>query len=522
MKQLLLTTLLALTCASAGAQSLSWSLDPRGVAIAADAAENVYTVDGDVNPAGDITLTKTAPNGVRLFAVKYDNTDATRHEVPSWVDVDSTGGAYVSGTSRSGFSNPVNAHALLMRFSAKGSLRWRVVLGSDFDGGSSFKVVRDAADNAYVLGVGPTPDGARMRIHKVTPEGVASLLWHDPAGIGLPTNFKWGLDGKLVVAARSITGLLGGAARVGLDGLTLDLITQVPAFSAVDAAADAQGNLYIVSTDPALGQGRLQRVSASPGGAWLRNDPIRMIRVDATPDGGVVVGGTPAAGFGTAFARYTADGTQLWANRDADGPLFNLLGHGQMRLDTASNAYLAASTLGQMAVTRVNADGSTGWTLQVPFGNGVALAFGATSNAVYLVGGQTARIDQGGFPPPPLAPDLVTTLSQTVAGSRFGPNVTLNTVVRNLGNAPASNVSLEQAQSGSVVLVSADSNQGSCVLAQPLRCSFGTLAPGASVTVTQRLRAPTARGFNTAATAATSTPETLTSNNTATLMTVLR
>ena len=33
---------------------------------------------------------------------------------------------------------------------------------------------------------------------------------------------------------------------------------------------------------------------------------------------------------------------------------------------------------------------------------GVALAFGATSNAVYVTGGQTARIDQGGSPPPPV------------------------------------------------------------------------------------------------------------------------
>jgi len=522
MKRLLLPSLLALACASACAQTLTWSVEPRGAAIAADAAENVYTVDGEVNPAGDITLTKTAPNGVRLFAVKYDNTDATRHEVPTGVDIDSTGGAYVSGTSRSGFSNPVNANALLMRFAANGALRWRVVLGSEFDGGSSFRVLRDAADNAYVLGTGPTPAGVRLRIHKVTPEGVASLLWVDPVGIGGPNNFKWGADGTLVLAARSITGLLGGAARVGLDGLTLKLIAQVPALSAVDAASDAQGNLYIASIDPALGQGRLQQLSASPGGNWLRNDPMHMIRVDAAPGGGVVVGGTPPAGFGTAFARYAADGTQLWANRDADGPLFNLLGHGQMRLDPAGNAYLAASTLGQMAVTRVNADGSTGWTLQVPFGNGVALAFGATTKAVYVVGGQTARIDQGGSPPLPQTPDLVPALSHAVIGSRAGRNVTLTTLVRNLGNAPAANVTLVLAQSGTVVLVSARSGQGSCVLAQPLRCSLGSIAPGASVTVTQQLRAPAARAFNTTATVATSTPEALTTNNTATLTTTMR
>lgn len=522
MKPLLLPSLLALASAGACAQTLTWSVEPRGAAIAADAAENVFTVDGEASPAGDITLTKTSANGVRLFAVKYDNTDATRQELPSWVETDSTGGAYVSGTSRSGFSNPVNANALLMRFAANGTLRWRVVLGSDFDGGSSFKLLRDAADNAYVLGLGPTPAGVRMRIHKVTPEGVATLLWYDPMGIGSPSNFKWGLDGKLVVAARSVTGLLGGAARIDTNGTTLALSTQVPAASSVDAAADAQGNLYIASTDPTLNQGRLQRLSADFGGAWLRNDVMGMVRVDAAPGGGVVVGGTPtAAGFGAAFARYAADGTQLWANRDADGPLINLLGHAQMRLDAAGNAYLAGSTLGQMALVRVNADGSSGWALQVPFGNGVALAFGAVSSAVYLIGGQTARIDQGGSPPSVLAPDLVPTLTQR-AVARPGGNVTLTTLVRNLGNTAAAEVTLVQAQTPRVVLVSASSGQGSCNLTRPMRCTLGTVAPGASVTVTQVLRATNVQSFTTTATVATTTPETLTTNNTTTLTTTLR
>lgn len=523
MKPLLIPTLLALAGAGAAAQTLTWSVEPRGVAIAADAAENVFTADGDANPAGDITLSKTTPHGVRLFTVKHDNLDSTRHELPSWVETDSTGGAYVSGNSRSGFSNPVNANALLMRFAANGALRWRVVLGSDFDGGSSFKVLRDASDNAYVLGIGPTPSGLRMRIHKVTPGGVASLLWHDSTGIGRPSNFKWGLDGKLVVAARSVTGQLGGAARIGLNGLTLTLSTQVPALSAVDAAADAQGNLYIASIDPSLNQGRLQRLSADFGGSWLHHDAMGMVRVEAAPAGGVVVGGTPgAAGFGTAFARYAADGTQLWANRDADGLLINLLGHAQMRLDAAGNAYLAGGTLGQMAVARVNADGSSGWALQVPFGSGIGLAFGTGTNAVYLVGGQTARIDQGGSPPPAHLPDLVPTLKQRPATAHPNADITLTTSVRNLGGGRAASVSLTQALAGPVTLVSVASSRGSCTPALPLVCSLGNLASGASATVTLVVRQPTVGSFTTTATVTTTTAEALGTNNTATLTTAVQ
>ena len=41
--------------------------------------------------------------------IPYDNTDVTRHEVATWVETDNLGNIVVSGTIKSGFSNPVNA-----------------------------------------------------------------------------------------------------------------------------------------------------------------------------------------------------------------------------------------------------------------------------------------------------------------------------------------------------------------------------------------------------------------------------
>jgi uncharacterized repeat protein (TIGR01451 family) len=525
MKTSTCVAVLAFTGAATGAlaQTLTWSVPPRGVAIAADAAENVFSVDWDYNPAGDITLTKTAPNGVTLFSVRYDNTDASRHEVATWVDTDSSGGAFVSGTIRSGYSNPVNANALLMRFAADGRLLWRRVLGSDFDGGSTVKVLRDAADNAYVLGVGPTPSGVRSRIHKVGPDGTVLWMWHDFAGIGAPVNLKWGANGNLVVSARAVTGLLGGAAQVDRNGQGLVLLTGLPAYAGLDATTDASGAMITVSLDPATNQGRL--VSYGPFGlpAWVRSDPVNMSRVEVAPDGGIVVSGTPSSGsFGVAFLKYASDGTPLWANRDADGPANAFLAHGQMRLDAAGNGYLAAGNMSQMSVTRVNADGSTGWSTLAPFGYGVALAFGAHSQAVYVVGGQTARIDQGGSPPPASNPDLVATLSDSPDPARVNTNITLTTTVRNAGNASAAAVSLLQSTSPSVSLLSTATTQGSCAATQPLRCSFGTMAAGSSVTVTQVVRSRSAGTLTTTSTATTTTSESLTTNNTATATTVVR
>ncbi len=523
MQRILFVTTLALAAAAASAQTLTWSVEPRGVAIAADAAENVFTADWEAAPAGDILLTKTAPNGVRLFTVRHDNTDATRHEQATWLETDSAGGVYVSGNVRAGsVSNPVIANGLLMRFAPDGRLLWRVLLGPDSQGVSTFKVLRDAADNAYVLGTGPTPDGQRTRIQKVSPAGVVSLLWYDALGIGAPANFKWGRNGDLVVATRNLTGQLGGAARVGLDGLPHIVATQVPALGAVDAAVDAEGNLFVASTDPSLGQGRLVRFGAAFG-TWLRNDAAAFERVEAAPDGGVVVGASPNTGTpGVAFLKYGAEGTLLWANRDADGPGNAFLSHGQMRLDEAGNAYLAASDLSQMAVTRGNADGSFGWAVKAPFGGGVALAFGAATQAVYVVGGQTARIDQGGAPPPPQNPDLVLVLADAPDPARPGAEITLTATLRNAGNAPAAGVVLTQNPVGQVTLVSATTTQGSCTLARPLVCNLGTLAAGASVTVRQVVRTRTVGTLTTNASATTTTPEPVTANNSATTTTTVR
>jgi len=517
--------LLALAAAAAGAaaQTLTWSVPPRGVAIAADAAENVFTVDWEYSPAGDITLTKTAPNGVTLFSVRHDNTDPARHEVATWVDTDSTGGAYVSGTIRSGYSSPVNANAVLMRFAADGRLLWRRVLGTDFDGGSTVKVLRDAADNAYVLGIGPTPAGMRSRIHKVAPDGTVSWMWFDFAGIGSPVNLKWGANGNLVVATRAVTGLSGGAAQVDVNGQSVTLLTGIPAYAGLDATADASGAMIVASLDPATNQGRLVKYGPFGVPAWVRNDPVNMARVEVAPDGGIVVAGTPGAGsFGVAFLKYGPDGAQLWANRDADGPANAFLAHGQMRLDAAGNGYLAASNMSQMSVTRVNADGSTGWSVAAPFGYGVALAFGTQSQAVYVVGGQTARIDQGGAPPPPSHPDLVATLTDAPDPARTNSPITLTTTVRNLGSADASGVTLLQSTSPSVTVTATTTTQGSCGTVQPLRCSLGPIAAGASVTVTQTVRSRSAGTLTTTATVATSAVEPITANNKAVATTTVR
>jgi hypothetical protein len=64
-------------------------------------------------------------------------------------------------------------------FGADGTLRWRLVLGTDFDGGSTVKVLRDDADNAYVQANLNTPIFAKQPPERIGKTGHMECLYCD-------------------------------------------------------------------------------------------------------------------------------------------------------------------------------------------------------------------------------------------------------------------------------------------------------------------------------------------------------
>ncbi len=180
----------------------------------------------------------------------------------------------------------------------------------------------------------------------------------------------------------------------------------MPSLTAGDSAGDAFGNTYLVHggyTFPNPGS-IIKKLDHTGRVLWERTHPMAAFRVEVGNDHRAVISGFPNSGTpGAAFIKLDEDGSLLWANLDADGPLA-LLSHAQMRLDSDNNAYLAAGTLSEMAVCKVNADGTSGWTQTIPFGNALSIALGNTDASVYVVGGTTARLAQGGIltlPSPP-------------------------------------------------------------------------------------------------------------------------
>jgi hypothetical protein len=251
----------------------TWFNDPGGVALAVDASDNVFTARWDYNPAGDIYVAKRTSAGALLWEVRYDNTDNTSHEVATWVGTDRGGNVLVSGTIRSGYSNPVNANSLLMKFAPDGRLLWRRVYDAAFDGSSTRKLLVDANDNAYVLGIGMTPSGQRTTIRKFAPDGTTLWSWFDLAGVGAPLNFKFTPDGAIVVSGRGVTGSYNGYAKVSLNGTAIWTLAGFYSISVGDVAGDAAGNSYLINGNPSAVGSLLRKVGPSATTLWNAPTP---------------------------------------------------------------------------------------------------------------------------------------------------------------------------------------------------------------------------------------------------------
>jgi hypothetical protein len=311
------------------------------------------------------------------------------------VATDQVGNAIVTGTVMSGFSNPVNANALVMKFAPDGQFLWRVEYETDFDGSSTRKCVVDKANNIYVIGLGVGPNGMVTKVKKFAPDGTTVWNWFDAAGIGAPINLKFTPDSNLVVSARAQIGSLNGYAKLDRDGNTVWSLPGVASFTVGDAAGDADGNTSCVHGTPASGGGSpIKKLSPTGSLIWENTYPITAYRVEVGSDGAPVVSGFPLIGSGgAAFLKADANGTQLWSNPDADGPN-NFLLHAQMLLDDQNNAYLCAGTLFAMGICKVNSDGSGAWYITAGSGNSQGFALGS-DNKVYVTGGSTLRLGQG-------------------------------------------------------------------------------------------------------------------------------
>jgi len=372
---------------------LQWFSYPGGVSVALDSDENVYSANWDYNPAGDITLTKRDSSGNIIWEIPYNNSDNTRHEVATWLETDPTNNILVSGTIRSGFSSPVNVNGILMKYSGEGSLLWRVNTGADFDGSYTIKCLVDQSSNAYVLSLANTAQGMRMQIKKYNLDGILLWTYNDLVGIGAPQNIKLTSDNAILVMCRNISGNINGVAKIDTSGNLVWNATGIGSITTGDAIGDALGNTYIVHGTNLVTQNTtvLEKRSATGELIWQSNHPMSAFRVEIGPDQNPIIGGFPSSSLGgVAFAKFSENGSMIWENNNADGPGYNLLAHAMMKVDANGATYLAGGTMSQMALCKVNSDGTSEFTIESPSGYSADFDLGA-SNSIYLVGGTTSK-----------------------------------------------------------------------------------------------------------------------------------
>lgn len=403
--------------------SVAWVEPTRGVSVALDATDNVYTADFEYNPGGDIYLTKRNSAGAFLWTTRYDQTDSTRWEAAQWVATDSQGNAIVAGSSMSGYSNPVNAASILMKFNPAGQLLWRRMYESSFDGSYTRKCLVGEDDSIYVLG---RAGGAGVtKVKKFSPAGTPLWSYIDSDGIGAPVNFKFAPDGHILITGRSVYGSINGYAKIDRDGKRVWSYPGVYSLTVGDSAGDAFGNTYLVHREYVATNAGTVIKKLDPSGTlvWQRVYGLSGLRVEVASDNQAVVSGFPNVGSGAAFIKVDGNGNLIWSNLDADGPL-GLLAHAFMLLDSHDNAYLAAGIMSEMAVCKVNSDGASGWTQTIPYGYANSIALANTNDSVYVVGGTTARLNQEDTSTLPAAPsDLrYVLLTATSADLRWADN----------------------------------------------------------------------------------------------------
>lgn len=390
-----LTSLLVLPIFAFSQVNVAWEEFTRGNSIAVDANNNVYTVDYEQALGAEMSLTKRDANGNFIWVTSYDQTDNTKWERAAWVATDNNGNIIVCGTYMSGYSNPVEAASIVMKFNSSGNLLWRNVYESSFDGSSVKKCLVDADNNIYVLGIGSGPDGFRIKVKKFKPNGTTLWTYFDPVGIGAPLNFKFTPDNHIVIIGRGITGSVNGYAKIDLNGNHIWALAPVFSLTIGDAAGDAFGNTYVVHLDYVFnGTTRIKKLDPAGNMIWDYVYGLAGNRIEVGSDNQAVVSGYPSTGsFGAAFMKVDEDGNELWSNADADGPQMLML-HALLLLDENNNAYLAAGTLFNMAVCKVNSDGSNGWTaLTASGGYANSMVLGRNINSIFVVGGNTARLD---------------------------------------------------------------------------------------------------------------------------------
>jgi len=246
------------------------------------------------------------------------------------------------------------------------------------------------------LGLGTGPNGQVTRVKKFDTNGTAIWTYYDANGIGAPINIKFTPDNALVVSGRGITGIINGYFKLSREGQLIWSKSGITSSTVGDASGDAFGNTYLINGENVVSNAGsvLEKLNPNSTLIWSQTNAMAGIKVEVGSDNNPIISGFPNSGTaGAAFMKYDGTGSVVWQNLDADGPELLLL-HGQLKLDAANNAYLSAGNLFNMAVCKINSDGTNGWVGLVSGSNSAKSFVLDSDNSAYIIGTTTAKLSE--------------------------------------------------------------------------------------------------------------------------------
>ncbi|MFJ3788744.1 calcium-binding protein [Kitasatospora sp. NPDC090091] len=258
------------------------------------------------------------------------------------------------------------------------------------------------------------------------------------------------------------------------------------------------------------------------------------------PDGRIVVAGNTGSDF--ALARYNTNGN-LDGSFDVDGKVTTDFGNSEIAYGVAvqSDGRIVAAgdsvalNVSDFALARYNADGSldSGFSgdgkVTTDFGGGFDHALGvalqpdgkAVAAGLGGPGSDFALARYEGGAGTPAGVDLSVTKTGP-ASVTAGAQASYTVTVTNNSATTASGVTLADTVSGPATVVSATPGQGSCTTtATSANCNLGTLAPGASATVTVTVGTTAAGTVSDSATVSGAQSDPVPGNNTASATTTV-